>query len=1204
MIRFKTPAVAWRHALRRRDAELSRLRSRLSAYEAAAPSPLAGIPGLLTQMQALFTGVLLTDAQGCLTWANASLLARCGCTLAELQGRPLGSLPGGLPLEEATKALIAKALLQGHSFHFDLPDPAPGQAGGWLRMRMQPLYSAEPAARRYVGLVEDVSTEKLAQLALAASERRYRELAEQVPGVLYRWRRNPDGSATSLYTSPKLRELFGLAAADVDRLYSLLHPDDKPRYLRSVAVARAAGLSAPWHFEGRLLVPGQPLRWWRGHATLAHCDEQGAVYSAIIQDITATRQAEETTRRSQLRQQLALDGLSDSTWEFDCQARTMSSSSELHPLLAYPAAELPGLSANPSAFTHPHDLAPMLHRWQDCLAGRTPLFSSEHRLRCRDGSYRWVLSRGVITQRDAQGQPLLLTGLNIDISARKQAEADLLAAALRLSATIDSLHRGILLVDEQQRIVQANGAFCTIFGLAMPPERLVGRTDLEVAQLAKHNFPDEEAFLQYVQHTIAQREQRFDDLVVLRDGQVIQRYFVPVWQGENNIGHLWKFEDITERYQAEQTLKRQEEKYRNIIDNMQLGLVEMDLDHRVLYANRSYCQMVGYTEAELHRQQLHPLILRPEVLPTLREQLPNHRQGLTGSYELEITTKQGEAKWLFIGAASLYNEEKQPVGTICINLDITHQKHLEQNLREAKQQAEDSARVKELFLANMSHEIRTPMNAILGMSQLLAKTPLAPRQSNFLHAITTSAQNLLVIINDILDLSKLDAGKMTIERVGFNVARLCAQVETTMRYKAEEKGLRLVTRVDPLIPDVVLGDPYRITQVLLNLASNSVKFTEKGTVSVSCEVAGYLNEQAIVAFTVADTGIGIDEAYLTTIFQEFSQEDTSITRKFGGTGLGLSISRSLVRLMGCELTIESEKNQGTTTYFCLCLPTGTVADLPQRRSAPIANPQELRGKRVLLVEDNEYNRLLAKTFLTNADLRVTEAENGEEAIARVQEQAFDLILMDVQMPVLDGFETTLHLRHKLGLTTPIIALTASAINGEKQKCLAVGMNDYLTKPFYEDELLQLVHDWVVRPPGGPAALPAARPPEAAWPKAVTPALYKLDILLDTAKGNQKFVQAMLQTFIDGTYTALRDLNRALEVGSVPALHATAHKLRPSLTHLQIQPAVALMDRLENWEGAFSYDDLQPLVEAADRLLRQVLADMASELAARRNAPAS
>jgi len=283
------------------------------------------------------------------------------------------------------------------------------------------------------------------------------------------------------------------------------------------------------------------------------------------------------------------------------------------------------------------------------------------------------------------------------------------------------------------------------------------------------------------------------------------------------------------------------------------------------------------------------------------------------------------------------------------------------------------------------------------------------------------------------------------------------------------------------------------------------------------------------------------------------------------------------------------------------LPIGTVHDLPQRKSV-ITNPQELRGKRVLLVEDNEYNRLLAKTFLLNAQLEVTEAENGEIAIERVREEEFDIILMDIQMPVMDGFEATRYLRQDLGLTTPIIALTASAINGEKQRCLAAGMNDYLTKPFYEDELLQLVHDWVLRPQGSPAeAAPAPAPAPVAAPVLPAPGgtLYKLDMLLDTARGNQKFVQSMLKTFIDGTYNALRDLGRALEVGNVQSLQGTAHKLRPSLVHLQIQPAVALMDRLENWEGPFSYDDLQPLVEQADRLLRQVLADMSTELQALR-----
>jgi PAS domain S-box-containing protein len=1193
---------ALQQALRERDAEIAMLRHQLAAAHVAVTSPYLGdLPNFVAQMQGVFVGVITTDTQGHLTWANSLFQKRCEMELGDLLGRPLSNMLGTISLDEDTQRLVEVGLAGNTGFQFDLPDPCPNYAGGWLRVRMQPLRLPAQAELLFVGMLEDISDEKRSQLALVESEQRYRELAEQVPGVLYRWRKNLDGTFTSLYASPKMRELFGVEPGNPGSLYALIHPDDQARWLESVAVATAEGSTTPWYFEGRLVVPGRPLIWWRGNATLSYRDAQGAVYSGIIEDITLLRKAEETERHRQLRQQLAVEGLGDGYWEYDLQTHSTRMSNEMQAMMGYSVAELPEVCPDWSTHTHPEDMPHVLWKWENYLAGDKPSFSCEHRLRCQDGSYLWVLNRGIITKYDEQGQPLLMTGISVDITASKTAQDALMAAALRLSATIDSLQRGILLVDNEHRIVQTNAAFCRIFKIELPPERLVGLTDWHVMRLIKDQFVNSDAFDHYVAQAVERKDPEFDTIVFLRDGRVLQRSFVPVWKGDNSIGHLWKFEDITARHLAEQTLRRQEEKYRNIIDNTQLGLVEMDLNYRVLYANQSYCQMTGYSAAELLGQQLHLLILSEEEIDSLRTKIVNRRQGFSGSYELEITTKQGERKWLFVGAAPLLDDDKQPTGTIGINLDITHQKHLEQNLREAKQQAEESARAKELFLANMSHEIRTPMNAILGMSQLLAKTPLAPQQSNYLHAISTSAQNLLVIIDDILDISKLDAGKMTIERVGFNVQRLCEQVEKTMLYKVEEKGLRFVTKVSPLIPNVVLGDPYRITQILLNLASNSVKFTEKGEVTVESEVAGYFNGQVIIAFSVCDTGVGIDPSYLESIFHEFSQEDTSITRKFGGTGLGLSISRSLARLMGGEIYIESEKGKGTSSHFCLFLPIGTVHDLPQRRSVAITNPQQLRGRHVLLVEDNEYNRLLANSFLSNAQLSVTEAENGREAIERAQEREFDLILMDVQMPVLDGFEATKYLRQELGLTTPIIALTASAINGEKQKCLAAGMDDYLTKPFYEDELLQLVHDWILRPPMQVAdkavehEQAVASPPLELHP---SPSLYKLDMLLDTARGNQNFVESMLKTFINGTYNALRDLNHVLEVGNLPGLRATAHKLRPSLIHLQIQPAVAIMDKLENWEEAFNYDSLHPLVEAADRLLRQVLADMNTELEAR------
>jgi PAS domain S-box-containing protein len=1193
--------AALRRTLRRQQTELQALRAQLPAP--TTPTPTSSLAGFLAHLQEIFPAIILVDPQRVVTWVSPGFAALCGCAVADLVGRHPGLVLGCNRLDLAEQARVTGCLNRGETFEYEITSPHPDRPGRWLRVKAQAYRNQQHELEAFIGMAEDITAEKNAQLVLAENEARYRELAEQVPGILYRWRKKLDGTFTLLYVSPKMQELIGVQLQEGADFYPFVHPEDQARYLASIAVATGGSTPRPWNFEGRLLVPERPLIWWRGNATLSYQDAQGIVYSGIIEDITSIKHAEEAARYRQLRQVMAVEGLGDGSWEYNCQTQTTAVSAELKILLGYAPDEHANAELDWENYTHPDDVPAVGQQWQDFLAGRVATFHCERRLLCKDGTYRWVLNRALVTKRDEQGRMLLVTGSNIDISASKGAESTLKALTLRLSTTITNLQRGVLLVDENQRVVLANNTFCQLFDLQLPPEHFTGMLENEVVQRIKSQFPNEEAFIAYEENTVRNHRSVTSHVMTLRDGRIIQCSFIPVDHDHMDIGHLWKFEDITARYQAEQQLKRQEEKYRNIIDNMQLGLVEMDLNYRVLYANRSYCQMVGYSPAELLHQPLHHLLLSTTTIDALRERLPDRERGISGSYELEIMTKQGERKWLFVGAGALYDENKNPTGTIGINLDITHQKHLEQNLREAKKQAEDSAKAKELFLANMSHEIRTPMNAIMGMSQLLAKTELAPAQNSYLHAITTSAQNLLVIINDILDISKLDAGKMGIEQVGFNVFQLCEQVEKTMLYKAEEKGLRFVTRVDPLIPNVVLGDPYRITQILLNLASNSLKFTEKGEVLVECELAGYLNGQVIVAFSVCDTGVGIDPKYLKSIFQEFSQEDTSVTRKYGGTGLGLSISRSLARLMGGEIYIESEKGKGTSSHFCLFLPVGTVHDLPQRKSLAITNPQELRGKRVLLVEDNEYNRLLAKTFLANAHLDVTEAENGELALACVQEQpAFDLILMDVQMPVMDGFETTRYLRQTLGLTTPIIALTASAINGEKQKCLAVGMNDYLTKPFYENELLQLVHDWIIRPQGSaptptveaPAA-PAVAPPTADAP------LYKLDILLDTARGNQKFVASMLQTFIDSTYNALRELNRALEMGDLPSLQATAHKLRPSLVHLQILPAVTLLDTLENWPGAFSYDDLQPLVETSDRLLRQVLADIAAELQTRRAA---
>ncbi len=729
-----------------------------------------------------------------------------------------------------------------------------------------------------------------------------------------------------------------------------------------------------------------------------------------------------------------------------------------------------------------------------------------------------------------------------------------------------------------------------------------------------------------------QRRQIFEQAVAIRaqvlweenvpspgGPQLMLRYMTPVFAADGALRMVVGTSgNVTQRRHAEQQLAEQRAFYECALGHIPCDIGVFDAQGRYLYVNATGIRdpakrawVIGRDNIEYCVQYGHATQLGEERQARIMNAFAT---GELVTFEESFDRPDGMRHQVRC-LQPVFNPDGTPHLLVAYGLDITNRVNTERQLRHAKLAAESAVRARELFLANMSHEIRTPMNAILGMSQLLAKTPLAPEQDSYRQAITTSAEHLLVIINDILDLSKLEAGKMALEEVGFTPHHLLAEVEQTLHYKAVEKGLVLITRVAAAVPPVLLGDPYRIRQVLLNLAGNAIKFTETGRVLVTCDlVAIGPDGRAAVEFRVADTGIGIEPEFVRSLFQEFSQEDSSVTRKYGGTGLGLSISRNLLRLMGSDVTAESVKGQGTVMRFVLPLPVGEAADLVPRDTLPPSAHllPNLRAKRVLLVEDNRFNRQIAKTFLHHAFVEVTEAENGAVAVELAQTQAFDLVLMDIQMPVMDGYAATALLRQQLGLATPIVALTANAIKGEREKCLAAGMDDYLTKPFKEDELLRKVSRWVVCPLQQQAeaeATEAAEAVAAASASAIAAAdsaaaaaaaeapLYQTDELLHVGQGDPEFVRFMLETFIESCDEAIAGFIQAVQEADVRQLRGTAHTLRPNLTHLRALHILPPVELLNEWPAPFERAAVQPVVDETIGLLRQVSARIGADLAA-------
>lgn len=599
---------------------------------------------------------------------------------------------------------------------------------------------------------------------------------------------------------------------------------------------------------------------------------------------------------------------------------------------------------------------------------------------------------------------------------------------------------------------------------------------------------------------------------------------------------------------------------RSLIEASLDPLVTISPEGKITDMNQATVNITGSTREELTGTDFFNYFTEPQKARKVYEEI--FEKGFVADYPLTICD-QKHTEVLFNG--SVYKDTMGNVlGAVVVARDITVQKNNEKKITEAKifaelatlmaekakskaesatRTAENAVKAKQQFLSNMSHEIRTPMNAIIGFTKVLLKTDLSARQKDYLNAIKLSGDALIVLINDILDLAKVDAGKMTFEQTPFKMAVSFSAMLHLFEAKIQEKNLVLVKEYDNRIPDVLLGDPVRLHQIILNLMSNAVKFTAKGNITVSVKLIDEDEEKVSVEFAVADTGIGIAENKIETIFENFQQASSRTSRLYGGTGLGLSIVKQLVELQGGTISVKSKIDEGSVFSFILNFQK-TNAEVEAGTEMLELN-KEIQSIKVLVVEDIALNQLLMKTLLDDFGFEQDIAANGKIAIEKVKDKSYDIILMDLQMPVMNGFEATDYIRQTLKLNIPIIALTADVTTVDLAKCKEVGMNDYIAKPV-DERLLYNKMLGLVRNPSQIKNNTVDEKAQIEKPKCID-----LAYLIRRTKSDPKLMMEMISLYLQQTPPLIQAMKQSFRDKDWNLLYAAVHKMIPSFVIMGI-----------------------------------------------------
>jgi len=862
----------------------------------------------------------------------------------------------------------------------------------------------------------------------------------------------------------------------------------------------------------------------------------------IIRDITNLKNNEEELKESNERYKLIGLATNDAVWDWDLTNNKIYRNQEgFHKVFGFEkTTNLDEMKMDD--YVHPTDRDSTVALLKKIIKDPDQNnFNIEYSFLSPNGNTLRILDKGFIV-RDEKGIAIRIIGAASNITEQNNFKKSLENAYSSLKAVLESTADGILVVSNYGEVKNYNKKFLELWNI---PDSLIKTMDDDV--LLKYVLDQ----LVYPKKMVAKikklNEQKTisSDIIELKDGRVFKRYSKPKIINGVNTGRVWSFSDITERINAE----KEKQQLFTLIESSQELISYGNLKGTPTFINKAGRKLLGISEKKSLSNYHFSDFFHPEykevVLERFKSNFKEKEKWEGDTYLMNLKTQKKNAVQMstFIIKDSITGK---PIGLGNVSIDIKARVKINNELIAAKEEAERLSGFKDQFLANMSHEIRTPLNGIIGFTKILLRSNITKKQKEQLTTIKVSSDILLVVINDILDLAKIEAGKMVLEKTELKVTHLINSIISTFELRLKEKKQKLQTSYDKNIPEWVLGDPVRINQILLNLIENAIKFTDVGgVINLHVNLLKQNSDSVIIEIKITDTGIGIPANKIENIFAPFTQTDSSTSRKYGGSGLGLNIVKQLIDLMKGTISVSSKLHIGTAFTLTIPLIKTTTKEIKENQILSIDNKVEYLDRlealghlKILIVDDMVINQLLAKTILEDIGFETEVAANGKIAIELLEKNIYDIILMDLQMPEMNGWEATEYIRNKMEppkSTIPIIALTADVTQKNADKCIESGMDEYVSKPINEKDLLHKVTHLVIE---------KRKQVNNTQPKPAK--VSNLDTLKSSLRNKPKLIAEMLQLILNETPLVISQINKCLITADWSSLHGNVHKIKPTL----------------------------------------------------------